>query len=155
MVCKPVEVRLLEKRHISSIIKIQNETKLSVWQESAYAEEILRNDSICFVAEASELVVGFIVARHTNKGTNDEKRSIEIYNIGVFKDFQKQGIGSLLIRTILGADDDRPAEIWLEVRKSNSSAIKFYQMHSFKSTGIRKNFFSDPVEDAILMKCET
>jgi [ribosomal protein S18]-alanine N-acetyltransferase len=150
-----LHIRRLENRDISTIIAIQDETGLSVWQESAYAEEILRNDSMCFVAETSELVVGFIVTRHTNHGTNDEKRSVEIYNIGVFKDFQKQGIGSLLIRKILETDNQEHAETWLEVRKSNFSAIRFYEKHLFQQTGTRKNFFANPTEDAILMKCET
>jgi [ribosomal protein S18]-alanine N-acetyltransferase len=150
-----LHIRRLENRDISSIIAIQDETGLSVWQESAYAEELLRNDSTCFVAETSELVVGFIVTRHTNHGTNDLKRSVEIYNIGVFKDFQKQGIGSLLIRKILETDNQEHSETWLEVRKSNFSAIRFYEKHLFQQTGIRKNFFANPTEDAILMKCET
>jgi ribosomal-protein-alanine acetyltransferase len=151
----PVEIRQIENRDLASILSIQSETGLSVWSQIAYQNEILRDDSIFLVASISITVVGFIVARHTNKGIEQKTANIEIYNIGVDPEHQKKGIGSLLIQEIIGNQTLRPAEIWLEVRYSNFAAISFYEKHSFESIGIRKSFFSNPTEDAVLMKCET
>ena len=73
----------------------------------------------------------------------------DIDNIAVSPDFRRQGIASLLLDTAL---DGLDAEVFLEVRKSNTSAIALYQKYGFAPYNIRKNYYENPREDAILMK---
>lgn len=76
----------------------------------------------------------------------------DITNVSVKKEYQGQGIGSALVGELearvktLGIQ-----KIFLEVRKSNASAIALYEKKGFEHMGIRKNYYSDPVEDAITM----
>lgn len=77
----------------------------------------------------------------------------EIYNIAVKEEFQNRGIGNkLLNKIVLLAKKHNSQSIWLEVRNSNSRAIRFYQKNDFRQIYERKNFYSNPLENAIVMK---
>jgi len=77
----------------------------------------------------------------------------EIYNIAVKREFQNRGIGNkLLNKLVLLAKEHNSQSIWLEVRNSNTKAVKFYQKNNFRQIYERKNFYSNPLENAIVMK---
>jgi ribosomal protein S18 acetylase RimI-like enzyme len=79
---------------------------------------------------------------------------IEIYNFGVNPGLQRSGIGSALIGRLFEecSAGGKKAVIRLDVRASNTSAIEFYKAHGFEFAGVRKNFYTSPVEDAFLMR---
>jgi [ribosomal protein S18]-alanine N-acetyltransferase len=149
-----ITIRSVKNSDIASIIAIQTQANLSRWTRSDYEKEIDRNDSYMFVAEICVEIVGFIVARLTIVGDILQKNELEIYNIGVLQNKRNLKIGSKLLTIIQNNESLKPYIIWLEVRKSNKTAIKFYEKHNFIKVGERKNFFSNPVEDALLLKCE-
>lgn len=77
----------------------------------------------------------------------------EIYNIAVKKEFHNQAVGcKILNKLILTAKKYSCQRIWLEVRQSNVKAINFYQKNDFREIYQRKNFYTNPVEIAIVMK---
>jgi ribosomal-protein-alanine N-acetyltransferase len=68
---------------------------------------------------------------------------------------RRRGIGSALMETVLAWARERGAkEIWLEVRKSNVHAVRLYERCGFAITGSRPGYYVDPVEDALLMRCQ-
>jgi ribosomal-protein-alanine N-acetyltransferase len=73
----------------------------------------------------------------------------DIGNIAVSPEFRRQGIASLLLDTALNGMD---ADVFLEVRHSNTPAIALYEKYGFQPIGIRKNYYDNPREDAILMQ---
>jgi ribosomal protein S18 acetylase RimI-like enzyme len=76
----------------------------------------------------------------------------EIYNIAVKKEFQNQGIGKCILEKIVFLIKRHNVQsIWLEVRSSNRKAINFYRNNNFRQVYERKNFYSNPLEDAIVM----
>lgn len=75
----------------------------------------------------------------------------DIDNIAVAPACRRQGIASLLLDTAL---DGMEAEVFLEVRASNAPAIALYRKYGFAEFGIRKNYYENPREDAVLMKRE-
>lgn len=78
-----------------------------------------------------------------------------ITNIGVHPDFRHMGIGTSLIRNLKQICTQNGVNgITLEVRESNIIAQELYKKEDFVSTGIRKNFYTNPVEDGIIMWCE-
>jgi ribosomal-protein-alanine N-acetyltransferase len=80
-------------------------------------------------------------------------QDVEIYNIGVRPIHQHEGIGSELMRFFLKECQKRSvAEVWLEVRRGNSTALAFYSKHRFEVVAVRKAFYRDPIEDAIVMR---
>ncbi len=81
------------------------------------------------------------------------KVECEIYNIAVKREFQNRGIGKqMLNKLVLLAKGCNSQSIWLEVRNSNRKAINFYQKNNFRQIYERKNFYSNPLENAIVMK---
>jgi ribosomal-protein-alanine N-acetyltransferase len=69
--------------------------------------------------------------------------------------FREMGIGSLLLKSFFEATQIRQVKsVWLEVRESNFKAIKFYLREGFSFIQTRKNFYSNPSENAKIMKCD-
>lgn len=150
---KNISIETMENDDVESILKIQHETSLSVWKKSDYLNEIVKTDSLCKVArtEGNE-VVGFAVVRLL-LGDYEKFDSAEIYNIAVTAEFQKHGIGQLLfdeVKSVLSEKD--VSEIWLEVRKSNENAKRFYLKNGFIKEFERKNYYTNPTEDAFILK---
>lgn len=79
----------------------------------------------------------------------------EITNIAVANAYRQRGIGQAILQALLSvAKENNLKVIYLEVRTSNSAAIKLYEKAGFKCVGIRKHYYSQPVEDAVIMSYE-
>ncbi|WP_456325187.1 ribosomal protein S18-alanine N-acetyltransferase [Desulfonauticus submarinus] len=77
----------------------------------------------------------------------------EIWNLAVLSNWRRQGVGSYLLSRSLDFFNDKGVkEVFLEVRESNIPAIQLYLKFGFKKIGIRKNYYPDTKEDAIVMK---
>lgn len=74
----------------------------------------------------------------------------EITNVAVSPECRRMGIAGLLLDAFFAEVGN--ASVFLEVRESNAAAIALYQKYGFSQIGMRKRFYSDPVEDALLMK---
>ncbi len=75
-----------------------------------------------------------------------------ISNVAVAPNCRRQGIGDLLIRTLLQRAALRELSfVTLEVREHNEPAIALYRKHGFREVGLRKNYYEAPVENALLM----
>lgn len=150
---------------IHQIKAIELECHLSPWSLLDYKSEIHRTDSLSFTAKNKSEVVGFLLARLITTKENitntkigdkslkeDVEAEIEIYNIAITPLFQRQGIGAELFEKLISKTDHyRSRSIWLEVRGSNVKAVRFYQKHNFNQITIRRNFYSNPTEDGIIM----
>ena len=78
-----------------------------------------------------------------------------ITNIAVSPEFRKKHIGEALLKTIIQyCYDEKVKYITLEVRVSNNPAIKLYEKYGFKSLGVRKGYYQDNNEDALIMWTE-
>jgi len=97
----------------------------------------------CLVATVDGRLTGFAVARRT---APDE---IEILNVAVDPASRRRGIGRSLIRGLIGKN---PGIVFLEVRQSNIAARKLYHSLGFEVAGVRQDYYSQPMESAIVMK---
>jgi ribosomal-protein-alanine N-acetyltransferase len=78
--------------------------------------------------------------------------TIELHNIAIHGDFKREGGGSRMMDFLLKiAAEKKVEEIFLEVRKSNLEAIKFYKKYKFKKINRRENYFNNPTEDALVL----
>ena len=76
----------------------------------------------------------------------------QITNIAVHPDFRRRKIGEQIVSALLGYGEEKGISLYsLEVRESNQAAISLYQKLGFISVGNRKNFYSNPTENAIIM----
>jgi ribosomal-protein-alanine N-acetyltransferase len=77
----------------------------------------------------------------------------ELENLVVAQSVRKRGIGTLLLEKLIAqVRDDTGRSIFLEVRESNEGASRLYQKLGFKEVGLRKGYYQNPPEDAILYR---
>jgi len=131
------------KEHLPEILRIGQELISPSWTYSFLSDEFNNGDSRFFTA-INDSVCGFIIFRKVGGDG-------EILQIAVDKKTQRHGIGDLLIEAVKSyAQNNELSSIFLEVRKSNTAAVRLYEKHGFKPLRIRKDYYSDPVEDAIV-----
>lgn len=98
-----------------------------------------------FAAAAAEKVTGFLLFQEVL----DES---EIHTVAVHPDFQRRGQGSKLLEAYLKhAEKKGIAKVFLEVRCGNQAAIALYKKKGFRRLAKRKNYYQNPVEDALVM----
>jgi len=147
-------IKKVTRSQIDAIKRIEIEAGLSRWTEAHYVEEIERFDSLFFVVMTNNTAIGFILARliMTNIGGSLVENEIEIYNIAVKSEFRHKYIGNALLERLLeSASEKQVQKIFLEVRKSNTRALGFYRKNGFEMIGERRDFYTNPTEDALLM----
>jgi ribosomal-protein-alanine N-acetyltransferase len=132
---------------IPAIMNIQEECGLSPWANNSYRIALKDPDFTLQVAKINQETVGFIAVRLITS-----ENSCELLNIGVRVSMQKQKIGGKLIEELFGLVKSRSNRVLLEVREGNAGAIGFYKRYGFYPVGLRKNYYSDPVENALLME---
>lgn len=151
-----VRIRKVRQGDIDRIVDIERSWHhLSHWSIDSYYR-LLNDDSFTssFVAEiegeqGSPDIVGFVIF-HVAAAVS------EIYNIAVDHAHARCGIGKQLMAAAIEESRRRYArKIVLEVRKSNAPAINFYLSFNFRLAGDRKNYYSNPIEDAYVMERET
>jgi len=140
-----ISIETATQKHINEIAAIEIESFAEPWSKNAISIEI--ETAICFVAwdAKNSTVAGYVTMRQIF----DEGH---ISNIAVAKKYQKQGIGNLLMKALIkAAIANNINGLTLEVRASNQAALALYNKHGFIKEGLRKNYYSYPNEDAIIM----
>ena len=146
-------IRKVDYDDIDRIIDIERSWHhLSHWSVDSYYR-LINEDSLTssFVAEVDDdsggaKIVGFVIF-HITAGIS------EIYNIAVQAQHARLGVGRLLMSAAIETSRERRAtKVVLEVRKSNVPAINFYYGFNFHIVGERKNYYSNPLEDAYVME---
>ncbi|MFV0387234.1 MAG: ribosomal protein S18-alanine N-acetyltransferase [Pyrinomonadaceae bacterium] len=142
--------RRLTAKDISEVLEIANACGLSAWKPEDYLDYTSSNEKFGFVVQSEGEVCGFVIVQvYLNEMRGWE--SVEIQNIGVKPRLRNVGFGKGLLKQIfVVATKMETKEIWLEVRKSNLQARKFYEMNGFCESGVRKSYYSNPMDDAIL-----
>ena len=117
-----------------------------IFKNSAFSKESTENlvkadNSFIYAYLVDEKVCGYLMVL-------DSIDVYEILAIATIEEYRNKGIAQELL------DKIKTKDIFLEVRKSNKKAINFYKKNNFKQISIRKGYYSDPTEDAIIMKME-
>ncbi|NQJ68350.1 ribosomal protein S18-alanine N-acetyltransferase [Streptococcus suis] len=122
---------------------MQSVYEQSPWTLEQIASSMASQDEDYYLAYEGQELVGFLAVQMVL----DE---MEILQIAVKADFQRLGIASQLMAAVMDWDGD----IFLEVRESNSAAQALYTRQHFSKIGKRKDYYRNPVEDAVMMKRE-
>jgi ribosomal-protein-alanine N-acetyltransferase len=140
-----VNIRQLELRDLDAVLAIQSASpETARWSRADY-ERVAQGDFSGWVAESEPGLIGFLVARRVA----DE---VEILNLAIVLEARRRGAATLLLDEALSAAKDAGARrAFLEVRDSNIAAILFYERQGFFGSGRRANYYSDPVEDALVL----
>jgi [ribosomal protein S18]-alanine N-acetyltransferase len=143
---RAVEIRRMRAADLPQVMLIELSTFTMPWSEATFRGLLRRKDSDLFVAEFKGEVAGYAVFWAVlDQG--------ELGNVAVDDDLRGHGIGSKLIKAVLdGAVERGVKEVFLEVRKSNVRAQDLYKNFGFSEVGRRKNYYLEPLEDALVMK---
>lgn len=142
-----LEIKLFASEHISEIAKIERFCFSEPWSENAFS--IFLGDNAFGVVA---LLDGAVVAYGGMLCVLDEG---QITNIATHPDHRRKGLGRAIVNALEEEAERRGLSIlFLEVREHNSVARELYASCGWKEIGIRKNFYSKPVDNAVLMKKE-
>lgn len=140
-----VNVSLMDENDIDGVLEISNISFSSPWSKASYEQELSNSLAKYFVAKLNNKIVGFI-------GTWIIVDESHITNVAVHPDYRKLGIASKLIEELISyCDKENCIAYTLEVRAGNKPAISLYEKHGFKIDGVRKEYYQDNKEDALLM----
>jgi ribosomal-protein-alanine N-acetyltransferase len=136
----------MNESHITEILAIEEEVFEGPWTYEMFRQEVRGVfGSHATVAIMNGSVVGYQIAWFIE----DE---VHLVNIAVDKNHQAKGIGALLLNQLIDeAISTNKLIITLEVRASNRGAQAFYNRFFFRTIGVRKGYYSDNREDALLM----
>ena len=141
-----IKLAPMNESHIAPILAIERSVFDSPWTDEMFRQEgrgVFGSHAI--VALVDDEVAGYQIAWFIE----DE---VHLVNIAVNEDYQGRGVGAFLIRELIERALERHMVIiTLEVRASNASAQGFYRRFFFKAIGVRKGYYSDNREDALLM----
>lgn len=155
-----VFVEEMKESDIDAVLEIQTANQLSEWTFSDYKKLINEENYFKFAAKLDQKVIGFLIGRliiqdNFHQSSFNFANEAEIYNIGVSNSHKRAGVGTGLLKSLFENRRFKPIRtVWLEVRKSNITAIEFYKKNNFTENGIRKNYYQNPCENAQLMKLE-
>jgi ribosomal-protein-alanine N-acetyltransferase len=140
-----VEIRGLQMRDLGAIEEIEQRSYATPWSRSMFAGELAKPSSICLGAfEGGQLVGYMIISRYVD--------AWHVMNVAVDPDHRRRGIAmSLLERLFELTDDGTRRGYTLEVRVSNDGAIRLYEEAGFRARGIRRGYYTDNREDALIM----
>lgn len=146
-----LQIREMRAADIADVSEIERDGNLCGWSERGYSDELERGDSLALLAVVGGEIVGFIVARLMTDGGE-----AEICNFAVRSEHRRRGFGERLLEEAFKriAAHAGINIVWLEVRRSNRSAVSFYRRGGFTPAGCRKGFYTNPREDALLFKRE-
>ena len=138
-------LRPLELGDLNAIEVIEQRAYPTPWSRSMFASELAKPTSICLGAfEGAELVGYVINSRYVD--------AWHVMNVAVDPERQRRGIATALLERLfeLTHDDERRGYT-LEVRVSNEGAIRLYERLGFEARGVRRGYYTDNREDALIM----
>lgn len=134
--------------HVSQVAQLEKLCFSDPWSENSVASELENPLSLWLVAEKNGAVVGYV-------GSQTVMDETDMMNIAVHPDHRRQGIAEALIKALIIALKQKGSYcLTLEVRASNENARRLYEKLGFCQAGIRKNYYRNPREDAIILRKE-
>lgn len=145
---KTLEIMNMNTETVEAVAELERLCFTSPWSLASLTEELANPLAVFRTAEIGGKIVGYVGMHHII----DEGY---ITNIAVLPDYREQGIARVLMNELIGYGERNSLRmITLEVRESNAAARRLYESLRFEVAGKRKNFYSRPVEDAVLMTRE-
>ena len=135
----------MDRSHLEQIARLERECFSSPWSEELLAQELYNDNASYVVAQGED---GSVLGYAGLQVVLDEG---DIDNVAVRPDCRRQGIASALLGAFERFAQAHLAFLTLEVRASNTPAIALYEAHGFVREGVRKHYYTNPREDAVIM----
>ena len=139
-----IKILPLEVKNVDDVISIQNNLNIHILSKENILNDLNNSNFKCLMAIYKEEIVGYISFSYIF--------DIEIESVIVKSSYQRQGIGTLLLKYVFNfSKENKINNVFLEVRKSNLAAISLYKKMGFKIISIRKKYYEN-TEDALILK---
>jgi [ribosomal protein S18]-alanine N-acetyltransferase len=145
---REVEIRRLVYPDLPRVIAIERRVFPTPWSLAMFVLERSKQSGICLAAvldsEHGRPLVGYLICSRYEQVWH-------VMNVAVDIGYQRSGIASALLAELYAQVDDSSARFTLEVRRSNQAAIGLYEREGFQAAGIRRRYYQDNGEDALVM----
>ena len=140
----PLDIRRLTYADLPQVIAIERRAFPTPWSLAMFVLELSKPSGICLAARREGRLTGYLVCSRYDTVWH-------IMNVAVDPDARRTGVATALLGALLERVDDPGARYTLEVRESNLAAIALYERFGFRTAGMRRRYYQDNGEDALIM----
>ena len=143
-----MEIIKMEQCHVAQVAALEALCFRDPWSENSVASELNNPLSHWLVAVEEDVVLGYV-------GSQTVLDESDMMNVAVHPDYRRKGIAEALVLSLAKELQKKGStKLTLEVRASNASAIALYEKLHFRQIGLRKNYYRNPKEDALILQKE-
>ena len=144
MTHEPLEIRRLSYADLPQVIAIERRAFPTPWSLAMFVLELSKPSGICLAALQEGRIVGYLICSRYDTVWH-------VMNVAVDDRLRRDGIATALLEHLFERADRAGAQYTLEVRLSNDPAIALYERFGFHSAGLRRGYYHDNKEDAVIM----
>ena len=141
---KRLEIRRLAYADLPQAIAIERRSFPTPWSLAMFVLELSKPSGICLAALQDGRIVGYLICSRYDTVWH-------VMNVAVDPKLRRRGIGTRLLERLFERADRPGAQYTLEVRLSNEAGIALYESFGFYSAGLRRGYYHDNKEDALIM----
>ena len=140
-----IEIVRMNESHVSAVAELEKQNFSDPWPDIAVRSELTNKLALWLVAMENGEVVGYV-------GSQTVLQEADMMNIAVADTHRRRGIAKMLVEELIRQLD--AYQLSLEVRASNAPAIALYETLGFHQVGLRRNYYRNPKEDALILRKE-
>jgi ribosomal-protein-alanine N-acetyltransferase len=139
-----LDIRRLTYADLPQVIAIERRAFPTPWSLAMFVLELSKPSGVCLAAVRDDGVIGYCICSRYDT-------VFHIMNVAVEPTLRRAGIATALLTELFERVDDPDARFTLEVRTSNAGAMQLYERHGFLAAGLRRRYYQDNGEDAVIM----
>ncbi len=143
-----LEIRRLAYPDLPQVIGIERRAFPTPWSLAMFVLELSKSSGVCLAAvldtERERRLVGYLICSRYETVWH-------VMNVAVAPEHRREGVASALLGELYVRVGDEQARYTLEVRRSNDVAIRLYEREGFRAAGLRRRYYQDNGEDALVM----
>ncbi len=140
-------IERMKESHVAAVAALEKLCFADPWSIASIASELKNPLSLWLVAVEGDALCGYI-------GSQSVMGESDMMNVAVHPDHRRKGVGEKLVLALCQELAKENTSLALEVRASNAPAIALYEKLGFVQVGLRKNYYRNPKEDALILKKE-
>jgi ribosomal-protein-alanine N-acetyltransferase len=138
------DIRRLTYADLPQVIAIERRAFPTPWSLAMFVLELSKPSGVCLAALHGDTIVGYCICSRYDT-------VFHIMNVAVEPTLRRTGLATALLNELFERVGDPQARFTLEVRTSNDVAMRLYERHGFRAAGLRRRYYQDNGEDAVIM----